>query len=423
MKTKVNQAKYLEKESKELVNLGKGRIEAMEKYNLLDLLLTPKSIETLSNEDLEILHELAAKSMHICGDIDGKFGIVALTTKIDDPTRKTKLTREEMLADINGILRSKREANHNLSYTNISDAKFMQVSQDTERFKAREGNFKIDIAKDDDPLKKYQATAKEIKQLAQKMAESKKLFSIKKYTCDIIDVIDGPNNQDLPLLFKELEKEVCKKATAEFKQQLELQKDAIENISSVQLNEFKMIIGDQLANTAKIDLATALDNSRKEVFKKIILQELKEQDPIKESMKKYVEAVIAATKFTDKDLSIKEVSRLNEEMANQYSYLDPLENANRAKVSTKAIVNAAGEKEYGQLRYHVGQTVKWVFGKSDSQQIDKIFTEVFPVAKKTGIVQIITDTATAVKDGILALKPSFAAKEKDRQKVDKKIKR
>ncbi len=425
MKTKTEQDQYLEKESKALIALGKVCIEAIEKYYLLDLLLTPKSIETLEDEDLKALYGLVARNPYICGDIEGKLGVVALTIKLDGNsyTPAAKLTREDMLSDINGILRIRKETNSNLSYTDISNAKLSQIGVDTGRFKGSVGNFKFDIAKEDDFLKKYQAVTQEMKQLSERMTKYEKSFAIQKYACDIIDAISSSNSEDLPLLFKDLEQELGKENTAEFKQQLELQKDTIQKMSSVQLNEFKIIVGDQLTNSTKIDLATAIDSSRKEVFRKIILQELKEQDPIKESMKKYVEAVITATKFTDQDLAIKEVSRLNENMANQYSFLDPLKNAQQAKISAKAIVNAAGEKEYGQLRYHIGQTVKWVFGKSDAQQIDSMFEEIFPAPKKIGIAQLIADTAVAVKDSFMALKPSFAAKEKAKQKVDKKIER
>ena len=128
MRTKEQQGVYLEAESKELNILGKARIESIKKYDLLDLLLTPKSIETLSDLDLKTLYELAAKNMFICGDVEGKFGVVALTIKIDgeEPNKpKVKLTREGMLSDINGILQAKREAGNNLSYTNISDAKLI----------------------------------------------------------------------------------------------------------------------------------------------------------------------------------------------------------------------------------------------------------------------------------------------------------
>ena len=408
MRTKEQQGVYLEAESKELNILGKARIESIKKYDLLDLLLTPKSIETLSDLDLKTLYELAAKNMFICGDVEGKFGVVALTIKIDgeEPNKpKVKLTREGMLSDINGILQAKREAGNNLSYTNISDAKLSQISMDEERFSARVGNFQTDIAKEVDLLQKYHKVAKEAKQLSKKMREYKKLFTIKKYVCDIIDAMVNSSDKDLPSLYDDLGKE----RTEQLKEKLELQKETIKKMSSVQLNEFKVIVGNQLKSNVEIDLDLALDNSRKEVFKKIVMQELKELPTIKNSMKKYVEAVIAATKFHDKDLAIKEISRLNENMANQYSYLDPLENAKRAKTSAKAIINEAGEEKYGQLRYHIGQTVKWIFGKSDAQQVDQIFEEVFPARKKLSITQIIADTAVSVKDSLGTLKPSFVS--------------
>ena len=409
MRTKEQQGVYLEAESKELPILGKARIESIKKYDLLDLLLTPKSIETLSDLDLKTLYELAAKNMFICGDVEGKFGVVALTIKIDgeEPNKpKVKLTREEMLSDINGILQAKREAGNNLSYTNISDAKLSQISMDEERFSARVGNFQTDIAKENDLLQKYQKVAKEAKQLSKEMREYKKLFIIKKDVCDIIDAMVNSSDKDLPFLYNDLDKEIGKERTGQLRPKLELQKETIKKMSSVQLKEFKVIVGNQLNSDMEIDLDLALDNSRKEVFKKIVMQEL---PTIKKSMEKYVEAVIAATKFHDKDLAIKEVSRLNENMANQYSYLDPLENAKRAKTSAKAMINKAGEKKYGQLRYHIGQNVKWIFGKSDAQQVDQMFEEIFPARKKLSITQIIADTAVGVKDSLRTLKPSFVS--------------